>query len=82
MAESPVRLLVKLPVPVPAFVVEFAIVGEEDVLQQIPFAVMADPPSLLMLPPDIADVAVMLDIELVVTVGRVNSPKTQRTEFP
>ena len=68
-------LLVKLPVPLPLLVELFAIVGLGLVLQQTPRCVTDAPPLLVMLPPEIAVVPVMLIIEFVSTVGRVNVVK-------
>ena len=49
--ESPVRLLVKLPVPLPSIVLLFAVVGFEVELQQTPLAVTVAPPSEVTFPP-------------------------------
>jgi hypothetical protein len=65
----PVRLLVKDPVPAPLLVVLFAVVGLGLVLQHTPRAVMAEPPSLLMLPPLLAVVAVMALAAVVLRTG-------------
>jgi len=46
-----------------------AVVGLDEVLQQTPRAVTADPPSEVTLPPLEAVVAVMLVTVVVVTVG-------------
>ncbi len=69
LAASPVRLLVKLPVPVPSDDLVFAMVGFCVVDQQTPLDVTAAPPSLVMLPPPLAVVCVIADIAVVVTVG-------------
>ena len=47
----------KLPVPVPSIVLEFAMVGAPVVFQQTPRAVMVKPPSSITLPPEVAEVA-------------------------
>jgi len=47
-----VRALVNVPVPVPFVVLLLAVVGFVVVLQQTPLAVMAEPPSLVIDPPD------------------------------
>jgi hypothetical protein len=51
----PVRLLVKVPVPVPSSVLLSATVGScEAELQHTPLAVISPPPSSVMLPPETA----------------------------
>jgi hypothetical protein len=57
----------KLPVPVPSFVLALLIVGVAVVAQQVPLAVTAAPPSSVILPPETADVKV---IEVTVVVVR------------
>jgi hypothetical protein len=81
-AVKPVIELAKLPVPVPSIVLELAIVGAVVVLQQTPLAVTVKPPSLLIIPPETAEVEAILEIVLVVIVGRDNSPEMQRIENP
>ena len=66
---NPVILLVKLPVPLPFVVFELLVVGLVDVLQQTPLAVTVTPPSELTFPPEIALDDVIVDTELVDTVG-------------
>jgi len=69
---NPVILLVKLPLLVPSNVLVLnATVAPVLVLQQIPLAVTGDPPSALMLPPDVAVVLVMAETAEVVSVGSV-----------
>ena len=68
-------LLVKLPIPLLLLVKLFAVVGLGLVLQQMPRWVTTVPPSEVILPPDIAVSPVMLIIEFVSTVGRVNVVK-------
>ena len=69
---SPVRELVKVPVPVPSKVlVERAMVGLALVLQQTPRAMMADPPSDEMVPPEltaVAEITVAAVVESAATV--------------
>jgi hypothetical protein len=67
---NPVILLVKalVPVPLDVFVVR-AMVGFIFVLQHTPLAVIANPPSLEILPPLTALVAVIDETELVVRTG-------------
>ena len=69
LAVSPVRLLVKLPVPVLSVVWLPLIVGFCEVPQHTPREVTAEPPSLVTLPPVVAVVEVMPLAEVVVTVG-------------
>ncbi len=64
------RLLVKVPVPVPSVVLLLAVVGFAEVLQQTPLAVTAAPPSAVTFPPLVAVVWVILVTEVVVRVGR------------
>ena len=56
-------------VAVPLVVLEFAIVGAVVVLQQTPSAVIAAPPVADTVPPELAVVAVIVDIAVVATVG-------------
>ena len=51
---SPVKLLVKVPVPIPLAVILPAVVGPVDVLQQTPRAVTLAPPSEVIFPPAVA----------------------------
>jgi hypothetical protein len=62
-------LLVKLPVPVPFVVWEPLIRGSAEVLQHIPRAVTGEPPSDVILPPDVAVVVVIPETAVVVIVG-------------
>ena len=64
-----VRLLTKLPVPVPSVVLELAMVGFVAVAQQTPLAVTDAPPSAVILPPEVAVVTVIPVIAVVVRVG-------------
>jgi hypothetical protein len=59
--------LVKLPVPDPSVVLLFEMVGFSVVLQHMPLAVTAEPLSLVILPPLVADVeviAVIAEVEI------------------
>ena len=69
---NPLRLLVKLPVPVPSLVlVDNATVGDEVVPHTTPLAVTGLPPSLMPVPPELAeDVVMELTAVVVVMVGR------------
>jgi hypothetical protein len=69
LAASPVRLLVKLPVPVPFEVLLLVVVGFWEVDQHIPLAVTAAPPSLVTFPPPDAEFWVIEEMAVVVTVG-------------
>ena len=62
--------LVKLPDPVPSVVLLFEIVGVDDVFQQIPRAVIGDPPSLVILPPVVAEAELTADIGVVLRTGK------------
>jgi hypothetical protein len=62
---NPVRLLIKLPVPVPSVVLEQPIVGFTVVAQHTPLTVTAPPPSVVMVPPEIADDKVIKVVEVV-----------------
>ena len=68
-AVSPVRLLVKMPVPLPSVVWLSFTVGLCEVLQHTPRAVTVAPPSVVTLPPQVADVSVTLLAAVVVTEG-------------
>ena len=61
----------KLPIPLPSIVCGSEIVGLVDVLQHTPLAVMVDPPSELIVPPDVADIVVISDTPAVEIVGKV-----------
>jgi len=63
-----------LVVPSVVFVVN-AVVGFTEVLQQTPCVVIADPPVAVTVPPDVAEVPVMEDIAVVVSVGAANVVK-------
>jgi len=63
--------LVKLPVPVPFVVLLFKIVGEGEVFQHTPRAVMSAPPSFVTLPPLTALVEVIQEAVVVVTIGKM-----------
>jgi hypothetical protein len=56
-------------VVVPSIVLELAVVGPDVVLQQTPCTVIAAPPVLVTVPPELAVVAVIFEIAVVVTVG-------------
>ena len=71
--ESPVMLLVNVPVPLPFVVWLSDMVGFCDVLQQIPLAVIVALPLLVTFPPHVAVLVVMLLTVDVVTVGNDNS---------
>jgi hypothetical protein len=68
---KPVKLLVKLPTPVPSLVFEPVTTGFVVVPQQTPLAVTSALPSSVILPPDVAVVVVILEagIAVVVSVG-------------
>ena len=68
---SPVRDELNVPVPVPllVFVVK-DMVGFVLVDHTTPLEVIAEPPSELIFPPELAVVAVIAEIEAVVIVGR------------
>ena len=69
-AVRPVRLLVKLPVPVPFVVWLPLIVGFGEVLQHTPRAVTDVLPELITKPPLVAEVCViLLTVDVVETVG-------------
>ena len=64
-------LLVKAPVPVPLLVLVVSeMVGFVDVDQTTPLTVTEEPPSDVILPPDIADVSVIDEMLVVVRVGK------------
>ena len=68
---NPVRLLVKLPVPVPSFVEPMLLLksGEEEISQTMPRAVIVVPPASVMSPPLVAELVVIFETELVVKAG-------------
>ncbi len=67
--DNPVTLLIKLLGPVPSLVLLLEVVGFCVVLQHIPLADTADPPSNVIAPPVVNDDAVMLLAVDVVKVG-------------
>jgi hypothetical protein len=81
-ADNPIRLLVKLPVPVPSVVLELSTVGPVVVAQQIPLAVTLPPPSATILPPETADVKVIEETASVVRVGRTIGLVVNVRSFP
>ncbi len=72
-------LLTKDPVLVPSVVWFPKIVGLGEVPQQTPLAVTALPPSEVIVPPQVAEVSVILETAAVVTVG-AESNLRQRKE--
>ena len=64
------RLLEKLPVPLPSLVCESVIVGIGEVLQYTPRVFTFEPPLLVMFPPHVALVGAMSVTLFVVTVGK------------
>ena len=74
--ERPVRLLVKLPVPLPLLVLLSPVVGLPPVFQQTPRAVTDVPPSEVTLPPQDAVVVVMELTLATVTAGVVEPEQT------
>ena len=82
---NPVNKLVNIPVPVASVVLLSATVGFVDILQQTPRAETVAPPSLLILPPLVAEELEMYETGLVDKAGtevdRTKSLK-QRTEKP
>ena len=79
---KPLKLLLKVPVPVPSEVLLLLIVGAVEVFQHTPRAVTADPPSEDMLPPAVAVVIAMADAEVVVSVGTANAVVVNVTSLP
>ena len=69
MGFKPVSKLVNVPVPVPFDVLLLEVVGFWLVLQQTPLDVIVAPPSLVTFPPQVAEVDVIEEAELVVNVG-------------
>ena len=63
------RLLVKVPGPVPSVVFELVVVGFCVVAQHTPRAVTAEPPSDVIFPPLVAVVEVIAEGAVVVSVG-------------
>lgn len=79
--DRPVIVLVKLPVPFPSVVLEFAVVGLGVVLQQTPRDVTFAPPSLMMLPPPVSVVDVT-DVILVVAITGIEAGVVIVISFP
>jgi hypothetical protein len=72
-------LLTKDPVPLPSVVKLLAVVGFDEVDQQTPRTVTVAPPSEVTLPPEVAEVCVIFEIEAVVTVGSVVADNVVKT---
>ena len=70
-AVNPVIELVNVPLVVPSVVLVSEVVGVAVVLQQIPEAVIADPPFDVILPPALAAYFVILLATVVVSVGAI-----------
>ena len=70
-AVNPVMELVNVPVVVPSVVLKSEVVGVAVVLQQIPDAVITDPPLDVMVPPALAAYLVILLAAVVVKVGAI-----------
>lgn len=70
---KPEMLLLKLPMPVPSFVLLSKMDGFSLVLQQTPRAVIVPPPSFVMFPPLMAVVAVTEVTSMVVMVDSIAS---------
>ena len=68
---NPVIELVNVPDVVPSVVLLFAMVGVADVLQQIPDAVIAEPPLDVIVPPELAVFCVILLAAVVLSIGAV-----------
>jgi hypothetical protein len=62
-------LLLKTPTPEPSDVLLLETVGLAETLQQIPLETTGDPPSLVIFPPPVAEVAVTEVIAEVVSIG-------------
>ena len=73
-ALKPVKLLEKLPVPVPSEGLLLAVVGLGAILQHMPLAVTELPPSDEITPPQTADVWLIELIESVVKLGVDKTP--------
>ena len=69
LGDSPFRLLVKAPSPVPSEVMFEAVVGAGVVLQHTPLAFTVIPPPDVTFPPPVAEVWVIAVMASVVTVG-------------
>jgi hypothetical protein len=70
-AVNPVIALVNVPVVVPSVVLKSEVVGVAVVLQQIPEAVIEDPPFDVMVPPALAAYFVILLAAVVVSIGAI-----------
>jgi hypothetical protein len=81
-ADNPVKLLVKLPVPVPSVECESVMVGFAAVDQQAPLAVTAPPPSAVIFPPETAVVIAIEVAAVVVRVGTTIAVVVNERSFP
>jgi hypothetical protein len=70
-AVNPVIELVNVPLDVPSVVLVSEVVGVAVVLQQIPDAVIVDPPLEVIVPPALAAYFVILDAAVVVRDGAI-----------
>jgi hypothetical protein len=78
----PVKLLVKVPVPIPSEVLLSAVVGLCDVLQQTPLTVIVPPPSAVILPPDFVEFEVIEVTSAVVIVALTTELVVNDTSLP
>ena len=78
--DSPLKLLIKVPVPEPSVVWLNEIVGFWEVLQHTPRAVTAEPPSEVTLPPLVAVDWVMPVAAVVVTVGTTGLASVEKVK--
>ena len=78
----PVRVLINVPITVPSTVQLAVRSGFSVVFQQTPSAVSAAPPSEMTVPPLTAVVAVIFEIDAVVTVGRLAVEVEKARSFP
>ena len=79
---NPIKLLVKLPVPVPSVVLLLLIVGAVDVLQHTPRAVTVAPPSEVIFPPAVAVFNPIVDGVAVVRVSTAVCAVVNETSLP
>ena len=79
MADKPVMELVKEPTPEPSVVCSPAVVGFDAAPQQTPRAVTADPPSMVIFPPELAEFRV---IEEGTVVVRTAAPGVKVKSLP
>jgi hypothetical protein len=76
-----VRVQEKDPTPDPLGILDCAMVGAGEVLQQTPLSVMIEPPSEVICPPVIAEVCVIVVAGVVVIIDKAARVRMERSSL-